>query len=215
MNREATLFVTEQPGCSSIHQPLAEYAEIFNRPQNFLIETQGSTKRIDELVAVPSSPILFKLDIEGEMEAISSMGSLMNNVWLAQVEVNFLPYRKNQTTVSDILLYFEENGYWFVEKDAGEYRFDGQSKYHPFLKNDHDQGFHLPFHKVLSAQAILYFEKYEYIDKGHLNHYLHLLSKIQQFDLAYRIIKNNPDTCDQRLLSLLSQRVGGVIETAN
>ena len=35
LNREATLFITKQPGCSSICEPLAEYAEIFtNRPQN-------------------------------------------------------------------------------------------------------------------------------------------------------------------------------------
>ena len=188
LNREATLFITQQPGCSSIYEPLAEYAEIFNRPQNFLtIDTQTvHLQRLDELVAVPSSPILIKLDIEGaEMEAITSMGDLVSNVWLAQVEVNFIPYRKNQTKVSDILNYFEENGFWLVaEKDAGEYRFDGQSKYQPFNQNEKAQDYHLPFSQGIKCSSDLVFlKKPEHIDQRRLKHYVHLLYKIQQFDL--------------------------------
>ena len=115
---------------------------------------------------------------------------------------------KKSDEVSDILNYFEENGFWLIEeKDAGEYRFDGQNKYHPLTQNEKLQDFQLPFSRGIKCSSDLVFlRKPEHIDHQHLKHYVHLLCKIQQFDLAYKIIKNNPTVFDQQLLDFLRKK---------
>lgn len=131
------LYVTEQPGCSSVCPPKPEFGEEFKRPQNFTVKTILPIKvcrLADILVADDHTPILVKCDIEGaELAALRSMGDSIEKVWLIQCEVNFIPYRENQCTPGEISDFLLGSDFIFAEeKDTGEYRYNGQNKFDPF-----------------------------------------------------------------------------------
>ena len=191
---ERSLYVTRQPGCSSIYKPRSFYGELFNRPDNFTIDSVQNIKlqRADSLIGShDEEPILLKLDIEGaELDALCGFGEIMSSVWCLLVEVNFLPYREGQATPEDILAFCKQHNLLLIEEiDAGEYCYNGQNKFSPI--NDSVLNFFskdIPYTKGIKCSADwLFIRDFQSIPEEQMTLYIDFCCRMELFDLAGKL----------------------------
>ena len=191
---ECLLYVTRQPGCSSIYKPISFYGELFNRPDNFIVDSVQNIKlqRADSLIgSSDEAPILLKLDIEGaELDALSGFGEIMSSVWCLQVEVNFLPYREGQASPEEILAFCKQHNLLLVEEiDAGEYCYNGKNKFSPI--NDRILNFFsedIPYTKGIKCSADwLFIRDFQSVPEDQMTLYIDFCCRMKLFDLADKL----------------------------
>jgi FkbM family methyltransferase len=108
-NAERLLYVTRNPGCSSLRPPNTEFLKRFPNPARFDVveQRQIATTRLDSL---DCRPHFIKVDTQGSELAILQGGaSLLESVVGIEIEVEFAPLYSGQALFSDVDLFLRQH----------------------------------------------------------------------------------------------------------
>ena len=90
---EITLFITEQPGCSSIYKPnVALFNKFYNGQQfNVINEYKIKTKPLETVLLEKNfQPDFIKIDAQGAAyKILKGAGSFLKNIMMLEIEVEF------------------------------------------------------------------------------------------------------------------------------
>lgn len=196
------LYITKNPGCSSLKRPIPIFDERYNRQGNFIVEKTVDTEvlTLDEAIENSNLPentnFLLKLDVEGgELDCLNGFAENIQNLLFAQVEVNFIEYREDQCTPGDILDYFQRHNFNLIKiKDLGEYRYSGESRYlperEPFLKKA-KSGYPIYSVGVISSCDFIFLKDPDFVSDDQIGDYIETLYGAEAFDTFFYLEKSN------------------------
>ena len=112
----ATLFVTEEPACSSLYPPIPQLADRFTElaciaPRS---EVEVQIMRLDEWCAAEGVERIdfMKLDTQGsELGVLQGAGQLLDDLLLLEIEVEFNPIYVGQPLFGDVDAYMRQHGF--------------------------------------------------------------------------------------------------------
>jgi FkbM family methyltransferase len=136
-NKEATLFITRQPGCSSLLQPNAELCRDYQYGQAMeVVDKKSITLNRLENICDGFQPDVIKVDTQGtELDVLIGAGKLLDNVLVVELEIEFVPQYMGQAVFSDVDAYMRQRGfslrgirrtYWRAKAEDYTHCFGGQ-----------------------------------------------------------------------------------------
>lgn len=100
--RDATLNITRNPGCSSLFVPNTEFLRRFPDSSRFDV-LERRTIHTKPLSTIDRQPHFIKLDVQGaELAILEGAGSMLDSVIGIEVEVEFAPMYEKQPLFSDV-----------------------------------------------------------------------------------------------------------------
>jgi FkbM family methyltransferase len=113
---QRTLHVTVEPGCSSLFEPRADLAATF--PELAIMQPDSTSsvevRRLDDLLAEAGITHVdaMKLDVQGaELEVLEGAGTLLDEMLLLDVEVEFNELYRGQPLFADIDAFLRAAGF--------------------------------------------------------------------------------------------------------
>lgn len=113
---EATLYITRDPGCSSLLEPLPDLAQRYGR-DDFEVarEICVKTSRLDAMREGIPQPDFIKLDVQGlEMQILSGGRETLDKVLCAEVETRLVPHYRGEALFPELYAFMKENGFGLV-----------------------------------------------------------------------------------------------------
>lgn len=126
------LYITKQPGCSSLLRPNEEITRLFDYGEQLeVINTvEVELHRMDELL--DRQPDVLKIDTQGtEFEILQGAERLLSQVIAIEVEVEFVELYVGQALFSDIDSFLRKSGFFLRGLRRDYWRNSGPSR-HPF-----------------------------------------------------------------------------------
>lgn len=132
----ATLYVTREPGRSSLLLPDFQEISVFadSSPWEVVRREAITIRRLDRIWGDCAPPELVKVDVQGyEVEVLKGMGTLLDSVVGLEVESSITPLYHQQATFEDIRQFLFEQGFDLVRMAAlGLYRGETMIEFNTF-----------------------------------------------------------------------------------
>jgi FkbM family methyltransferase len=118
-NEARTLYVTRQPGCSSLLRPdiSSSLPSVFTSMYEIVEQVEVSVVIAEDAFAAERVvPDVLKLDVQGmELEILRGFGPLLYEVCVVELEVSFTATYANQPLFSDVYPWMIENGFGLIQ----------------------------------------------------------------------------------------------------
>jgi FkbM family methyltransferase len=185
---EITLFVTEQPGCTSIYKPNVDFFnKLYNGEQfNVVSEHRIKTKPLSTVLNEKNfQPDFIKIDAQGAAyKILKGAGSYLNNIMMLEIEVEFSELYFDEPLFSDVDMLLRN--YKFQILDINKYY--GKRKILPKYNSARGQ--------VFFGDILYYMPIESFIEQNILNlnfkiqtiKYVKMLKLYGFFDIALELI---------------------------
>ena len=193
---EITLFITEQPGCSSIYKPNVDFFnKLYNGEQfNVVSEHIISTKPLSTVLNEKNfQPDFIKIDAQGAAyKILNGASSHLNNIMMLEIEVEFSELYINEPLFSDVDIFLRI--YKFQILDINKYY--GKRKILPKYNSARGQVF---FGDILYYKPIASFIEENMLNlnfKSQTIKYIKMLTLYGFFDIALDLILHSKSPFD-------------------
>ena len=116
VEKEANLFITSAPACSSLLEPNFQFLENFPVKDWFHVE-QSICIKVDSYFNIHNThflpqPDIVKIDVQGaELDVLRGFGLILDGVTCVELEVNLERLYKNQPTLSEVYDFMSSKGF--------------------------------------------------------------------------------------------------------